>query len=130
MAVQKIDKSEWRSFFDWLSQGLVGARTEIEVASLELGDQIEAEWLPLLGIAYDHKGDILEVALGGVDHLIHRPQLVWADLNVGEMVSLEVIDDRGVSQIIKLRQPLMLPSPSPLGEVPGENAPGSRFRRP
>jgi hypothetical protein len=30
------------------------------------------------------------------------------------MMSFEVIDDRGVSQIIKLRQPLMLPSPSPL----------------
>jgi hypothetical protein len=29
------------------------------------------------------------------------------------MISFEVIDDRGVSQIIKLRQPLMLPSPSP-----------------
>ena len=69
MAVQKIEKGNWRAFFDWLSQGLLGARAEIEVASLDLGDQIEAEWLTLLGIT---------------------------------------------SQIIKLRQPLMLPSPSPL----------------
>jgi hypothetical protein len=36
-----------------LSQGLVGAQAEIEVASLDLGDQIEAEWLPLLGITYE-----------------------------------------------------------------------------
>jgi hypothetical protein len=42
MAVQKIDKPNWRAFFDWLSQGLVGAQAEIEVASLDLGDQIEA----------------------------------------------------------------------------------------
>jgi hypothetical protein len=114
MAVQKIDKGDWRAFFDWLSPGLLGARAEIEVASLDLGDQIEAEWLPLLGITYDDKDDVLEVALDGLDHLIYGPQEVWVDLNVGEMMSFEVIDDRGVSQIIKLRQPLMLPSPSPL----------------
>jgi hypothetical protein len=123
MAVRKIDKPEWRVFFDWLSQGLLGARVEIEVASLDLGDQIEAEWLPLLGITYDHKDNLLEIALEGVDHLIHDPREVWADLNVGEMMSVEVIDDRGVSQIIKLRQPLMLPSPSPLGGSPGRSAP-------
>jgi Family of unknown function (DUF5335) len=115
MAVRKIDKPEWRVFFDWLSQGLLGARVEIEVASLDLGDQVEAEWLPLLGITYDHKDNLFEIALEGVDHLIRGPQEVWADLNVGEMMSFEVIYDRGVSQIIKLRQPLMLPSPSPLG---------------
>jgi hypothetical protein len=114
MAAQKIDKPEWRAFFDWFSRGMLGARVELEVASLDLGDQIEAEWLPLLGITYDDKGDLLEIALEGLDHLIYGPREVWADLNVGELVSFEVIDDRGVSQIIKLRQPLMLPSPSPL----------------
>src|SRR6201981_3155251 len=113
MAVQTVDKRGWRGFFDWLSQGLLGARAEIEVASLDVGDQIEAEWLPLLGITYDDKDDVLEVALEGVDHLIYGPREVWADLNVGEMISFEVIDDRGVSQIIKLRQPVMLPWPSP-----------------
>ena len=114
MAVQKVDKRDWRAFFDWLSQSLLGARAEIEVASLDLGDQIEAEWLPLLGITYDDKDDVLEVALDGLDHLIYGPREVWADPSVGEMMSFEVIDDRGVSQIIKLRQPLMLPSPSPM----------------
>src|SRR5690349_10395554 len=83
MAVQKIDKSEWRGFFDWLSKGLVGARTEVEVASLDLGDQIEVEWLPLLGITYDDKDDVLDVALEGVDrlvdHLIQHPREIWAD---------------------------------------------------
>src|ERR1700721_2304772 len=94
MAVRKIDKPEWRAFFDWLSQGLLGARAEIEVSSLDLGDQIEAEGLPLFGITYDHKDDVVEIALEGVDHLIYGPREVWADLNVGEMISFEVIDDR------------------------------------
>jgi Family of unknown function (DUF5335) len=39
------------------------SRAEIEVASLALGDQVEAEWLPLLGIAYDPKDDLVQVAL-------------------------------------------------------------------
>jgi hypothetical protein len=72
MAAQKIDKSKWQAFFDRLSRGLIGMRAEIEVASLALGDQIEAEWLPLLGIAYDPKDNVLEIALEGLDHLIRR----------------------------------------------------------
>jgi len=112
MAAQKIDKSEWRVFFDLLSKGLVGTRAEIEVASLSLGDQIEAEWLPLLGITYDPKDDLLEIALEGVDHLINHPTEIWADAAAGELLSFEVIDGEGVSQIIHLREPLMLPSPN------------------
>jgi Family of unknown function (DUF5335) len=67
MTVRKLEKTEWRRFFDWVSKGLVGKRAEIEIASLALGDQIEAEWLPLLGIAYDPKNDVLEIALDGLD---------------------------------------------------------------
>jgi hypothetical protein len=111
MAAQKIDKSRWRTFFDRLSRGLVGMRAEIEVASLALGDQIEAEWLPLLGITYDSKDNVLEIALEGVDHLIKNPKEVWADTGGGALLNFEVIDDEGVSQIIRLREPLILPAP-------------------
>jgi len=83
MAAQKIDKSKWQAFFDRLSRGLVGMRAEIEVASLALGDQIEAEWLPLMGITYDSKNDVLEIALEGLDHLIKHPKEVWADAGAG-----------------------------------------------
>jgi Family of unknown function (DUF5335) len=115
MAAQKIDKSRWQIFFDRLSKGLVGARAEIEVASLALGDQIEAEWLPLLGITYDPKGNTLEIALEGLDHLINGPKEVWADTGSGALLNFEVIDGDGVSQIIRLREPLMLPAPSANG---------------
>src|ERR1700716_2179183 len=36
-----------------VSKVLPAKQAEIEVASLKLGDQVEAEWLPLLGLAYD-----------------------------------------------------------------------------
>src|SRR5438445_12092653 len=103
MTVRKLEKAEWRRFFDWVSKGLVGMRAEIEVASLALGDQIEAEWLPLLGITYDSKNDLLEIALEGLDHLIKHPKEVWADAGIGALLNFEVIDGEGVSKIIRLR---------------------------
>ena len=66
-----------------------------------------------LGIAYDPKNDVLEIALDGVDHLINSPKEVWVDAAAGELLSFEVIDGEGVSQIIQLREPLMLPPPLP-----------------
>jgi Family of unknown function (DUF5335) len=50
MAARKLDKKEWRAFLDGASRVLQGERAEIEVLSLALGDQLAAEWLPLLGM--------------------------------------------------------------------------------
>lgn len=49
----------------------MGKQAEIEVALLDIGDQIEAEWVPLLGITYDPKDDPVVVLLDGLDHLNH-----------------------------------------------------------
>jgi hypothetical protein len=107
----KLEKSTWQPYFDAVSKILPGKRVEIEVAALNLGDQIEAEWLPLLGITYDPKDDLLEVALEGVDHLIPRPREIWVEAEGLDLSSIEVIDSNGVRQIIVLRDPLMLPAP-------------------
>lgn len=68
-----VPKSEWRSFFDRVSEGLIGKRAEIEVASLELGDQIVADWLPMLGVTYDSRNDLLDISLDRLNHLIRQP---------------------------------------------------------
>jgi hypothetical protein len=111
MTTRKLEKSQWRSYFDYLSKVLEGKRAEIEVASLRLGDQIEAEWLPLMGITYDQKDDIVEVALDGVDHLIPKPREIYVDDGGGAMISIEVVEADDTRQIVKLRDPLMLPAP-------------------
>jgi hypothetical protein len=49
----------------------LGKQAEIEIAGLVFGDHVAAKWLPLLGITYDPKGDLVEIALEGLDHLIH-----------------------------------------------------------
>ena len=109
---KQLEKSQWRAYFGRMSKARVGKRAEIEVASLKLGDQIEAEWLPLLGISYDPKDDIIEIALEGVDHLIPKPREVYVEENGLELSSLEVIDAEGTHQIIVLKDPMMLPAPA------------------
>ena len=112
MSVHQVDTSHWKAFFDTLTRTLVGKRAEVEVASLDLGDQIEAEWAPLIGIVYDPQSDLIEVALEGVDHLILEPRLVYVDYHVGGLIGLEVIDADDARQIIRLKDPLALPAPA------------------
>jgi hypothetical protein len=42
MATRKLDKKEWKTFFDRISKMLEGKQAEIEVASLRLGAQVQA----------------------------------------------------------------------------------------
>lgn len=111
MAISKLEKSAWQPYFDKISKTIDGKRAEVEVDSLAIGVQIEAEWLPLIGITYDPKDDILDVAMEGLDHMIHKPRELYIDQEALELLSIEVIDTDDVRQIIKLRDPLMLPPP-------------------
>jgi Family of unknown function (DUF5335) len=106
---RKLERAGWRPFLDRVSKGIAGKQAEIEVASLDLGDQLEAEWVPLIGLVYDPKDDIVEVAVEGLDHLIHKPRELYVEEEGGELLSLEVIDEDGTRSIIKLKDMLMLP---------------------
>ncbi len=111
MSTRKLEKSEWGPYFDSLSKVLGGAQAEIEIASLELGDQIEANWLPLIGLVYDPKDDLVEVALEGLDHMIRHPQEIYVDDGAGALASVEIVDGDDNRQIVSFREPLALPPP-------------------
>lgn len=109
---RKLEKTQWGPYFDRMSRVLAGKRAEIEVASLKLGDQVETEWLPLNGITYDPKDDILEISLGDeVDHMIAKPRQIFLEEDGPELSSLEIVDGDGTRQIVMLRDPLLLPAP-------------------
>ena len=112
MATRKLARSDWGPFLDRMSKATQGKRAAVEVASLDLGDQIAAEWVPLIGLVYDHKNDFIEVALEGLDHMIRRPRELHVDQEGLELAALEVVDAGGARQIIKLKDPLMLPAPA------------------
>jgi len=112
MASRTIARTEWRGFFDHLSDAVVGKRAEIEVASLDLGDQIVAEWMPLLGITYDARDDLLDVALSGLNHLIRRPREIYVQEGPRGVETVAVLSEDGVKQVLRLKDPLMLPAAS------------------
>lgn len=106
---REIPRAEWRSYFDHVSKHLEGKLAEVEVVSLSLGDQVEAEWIPIHGIVYDSKDDLFEIALEGIDHLIHKPARVWVEEGIDGLKAVEIEDQEGKAQIVRLRQPLALP---------------------
>lgn len=115
MATSKIDKSDWQAYCDRLSKTLTGTNAEIEVDSLEIGQQLEAKWLPFFGIVYEPKKDTIEILLEGLDHIIHNPRELYVEYDAVGLTSLEVISDDDVRQIVQLRRPIMLPPPASAG---------------
>jgi hypothetical protein len=116
MISRKLERAEWKPLFDFLSKQLLrGKLAEIEVAGLDLGDQVEAKWLPLTGLVYDQKDDIVQVALGDgdnhVDHIIYGPREISFVEDAGHFISFDALDRYGRHQIVKVKDPLMLPTP-------------------
>lgn len=108
MASRTIPQPEWRAFFDGMADVLVGKRAEVEAASLDLGDQIVAEWLPLLGVTYDAQDDLLDVAMSGLNHLIRRPRDIYVQERPKGVETVAVVSADGMKRILHLKDPLML----------------------
>lgn len=111
MTIRKLDRNQWKPFCDRVSKGLQGRLAEVQILSPALGVQNEATWLPLIGLVYDPKRDVMEIALDGIDHLIENPSELYADESAGGLANMEVIGTEGVRQIVTFRDPLMLPAP-------------------
>src|SRR4029453_5323711 len=107
MAATEIDRSSWAPFLDTITNSLLGKQAEIEVVSLDLGDQIEAEWTPLIGIPYDRKNDLIEIALDELDHMVRSPQQLFVDYGIGGIVAaIEIVDGDGNRQSGKCKDHL------------------------
>src|SRR5215471_12246469 len=96
--VRTVPKNEWRDVFDRISKAVLGKWAEIEVASLDLGDQIVAEWIPMLGITYDSQDDLLDVALDRSNHLIRHPKEILIEDDSSGLRSVAVVDADGARQ--------------------------------
>ena len=109
--MRRLEKPEWRPFLDFLSKLLEAKEAEIEVASLAFGDRQQAKWPPLIGITYDPNDDIVEIALEGLDHKIHRPREIYLQNGGAALESIEILDADGGKQIIKPKNEPILPPP-------------------
>jgi hypothetical protein len=104
-----VPKPEWREFFDRFSSALSGKEAQVEVASLALGDQIVADWVPIQGITYDTADDLLDVSLDHLTHMIRHPRDIVIEEGPGGVSTVAVALRDGSRQVIRLKQPLMLP---------------------
>ena len=105
-----ISKSEMRDLFDRMTGELSGTRVEVEVESLRLGDRIEAQWVPLLGLSYDPGDDAIAIILEGIDITICRPREIYLDGTDNEWTALDIVDADGMQHVVQLRDPLRLPA--------------------
>jgi hypothetical protein len=117
MSTRTLARAEWRRYCDRISKDIAGRRVELDVASLDLGDHVEARWLPLLGVVFDARGDVLEIALDGIGHSILSPREILLEETERGLVALEIVAADDTVETLRFREPLRLESPE--SKVPG-----------
>lgn len=110
MATTQLAKSRWKDYFDRVSKVLGTKLVELEVAGLGLGDQVEVDWVPLIGLTYDPRNDVLSVVVEGIEHNIQHPQQIHVEQDVETLHSIEVKDAAGEQHILLLKDSLRLPT--------------------
>ena len=113
MATERsLPRESWMQFFDLMSKSLLGRSAESEVSALDLGDQIVAEWVPMLGITYEPQSDVLVVGLDRLNHQILHPRDILVQEISGGITSIAIVDGDGGKEIVRLKSPLVLPAPA------------------
>ncbi len=75
MAVTKqLRRAQWKEYFDNFTKAFLKDLNPedavVEIVDPKLGDQFESDYARVIGITYDPKDNVFEVALEGVDHLV------------------------------------------------------------
>ena len=112
MATREIDKQYWQGVLEQLSTQLAAQRVEIEADSLDLGAQIEAEWVQLRGIDYDPIEETVTIDTADGPHRIEDPERLLIADQGPEILALELIGGDGTQRILRFRSPLMLTGPA------------------
>jgi hypothetical protein len=102
MATTKLERSEWRQFFDAAAKQLPKMRVTISVMAEDLGVQPETQRGELIGITYDSKDGCLEIITPSMTHQIANPTEIFVQEEQGELASIEVLAPDGTKQIIEL----------------------------
>jgi len=108
MSVRMLPKAEWKVYFDSVSRGAEGDKALVEVGGALGRPQPATKWLPLIGMTYEPKEDVLEIALEGFDHLIRRPKAISVHERPEGVVGFEIVDGDEQKQIVNLKEPISL----------------------
>jgi hypothetical protein len=100
---------EWSALANRLSADHAGHDVTIEVLDAGGGDSSMIERMPFDGITYDHKDDVVVIAVGGrsprypvvLRHVIRHPQEIAFDL-IPQGAALRITDADGTTTLVSL----------------------------
>jgi hypothetical protein len=107
---EEISRGAWQATFEALTVQHEGDLAAIEVADLDLGDQIEAEQIPFSYIEYDRHDDAISVAIGGLDgrypvllrHVVEHPESIFIHTSETGSVTVDVRSPDGTTTLVTL----------------------------
>ncbi len=111
MAMQKLQDAQWKEYFNRVSRAASGMSVEVDISGLSGTPMIEAHNLPLTGITYDAKDDLVDIAVGTLGNIIEHPREVYVDYQDDGLHAIEVVDAEGNHEILKLNKPLLVIAP-------------------
>jgi dihydrofolate reductase len=113
----ELPRDRWRVYFDDLSRGLATTQATVEIEGPDLGAQVQAEGLVLVGISYDDRDDVLVIGLspGGatesLEHLVSSPQRIRVEPSDAILpATVEVEDAEGERTLVRLQPAPALPA--------------------
>jgi hypothetical protein len=106
---KQIPREDFKAYFDRFTRQHLGEESPkdvtVEVVSAELGDQVEASVLRLLGTSYDPKTRDFELLLEDMDHLVFRPAEIWVIEEEGGFIStLELVRPDGTKELVHIQR--------------------------
>lgn len=116
MQTREIPRDEWSTFFDAFSRSHEGWLATVEVLGRDIGAQVEANDLPLVGVTAELKGgetDTVSIIMGEAtgDHITHtvtRPTHVRVEqTESGAVEALQVESAEGSRTLLRFRSAVL-----------------------
>jgi hypothetical protein len=112
MQTRDIPREQWIRFFDDFSKNHEGWIVSLEVLGADIGDQEEANNLPLVGISADVKAreNRVEIIVGGrpdvdLTRFIERPKHVWVkEPRLPGDEAMEIESEDGIKTILNFHR--------------------------
>ncbi|HET9986270.1 MAG TPA: DUF5335 family protein [Longimicrobiales bacterium] len=103
-----IPRERWTEYFDAFSKKFLRDETPeaatVRLLSDALGDQDAVRDKQVIGITYDHKDNLLDVALEGIDHVVYHPREIRvAEEPNGFIREIDLVRDDGEREVVRLQ---------------------------
>ena len=107
---EEIPRETWQTTLEALTVQREGDSATIEVADLELGDQLEAEQIPFSYVEYDPHDDAVSIGVGGLDgrypvmlrHVVDHPQNIFIHTSEAGSATIDIRSPDGTTTLVTL----------------------------